>query len=76
VRSCYHPDVGGFSPAPEHDPQLLYTLSAVQICLTLDADDVLDEEKIVEYVRGLQRDDGSFVADQWQEVRTKSGWSC
>ena len=30
VRSCQHPS-GGFSPAPHHDPHLLYTLSAIQV---------------------------------------------
>ena len=30
VRSCYHSS-GGFSPAPCHDPHLLYTLSAIQV---------------------------------------------
>ena len=30
VRSCQH-SCGGFSPTKNHDPHLLYTLSAVQV---------------------------------------------
>lgn len=30
VHSCQHAS-GGFSPAPHHDPHLLYTLSAIQV---------------------------------------------
>lgn len=30
VKSCYHPS-GGFSPAINHNPHLLYTLSAIQV---------------------------------------------
>ncbi len=32
VQSCYHPSCGGYGPAVNHDPHLLYTLSAVQVC--------------------------------------------
>ena len=35
VQSCRHPS-GGFSPAPNHDPHLLYTLSAVQVRIYID----------------------------------------
>ena len=31
VKSCHHPS-GGFGPTLHHDPHLLYTLSAVQVC--------------------------------------------
>lgn len=30
IKSCEH-SCGGYSPAPGHDPHLLYTLSAVQV---------------------------------------------
>jgi geranylgeranyl transferase type-2 subunit beta len=31
VRSCQDPISGGFSSSPDHDPHLLYTLSALQV---------------------------------------------
>jgi geranylgeranyl transferase type-2 subunit beta len=31
VRSCQDPVGGGFSSSPDHDPHLLYTLSALQV---------------------------------------------
>lgn len=31
VKSCQH-DNGGFSASQNHDPHLLYTLSAIQVC--------------------------------------------
>ena len=31
VMSCFDKDSGGFRPAVNHDPHLLYTLSAVQV---------------------------------------------
>ena len=30
VKACQH-ECGGFSPVPEHDPHILYTLSAIQV---------------------------------------------
>ena len=68
VKSCFDPDSGGFSPAPRHDPHILYTLSAVQIAATFDAMDILDVEKITKYIQGLQQEDGSFHGDKWGEV--------
>jgi prenyltransferase beta subunit len=54
LKACYHEDAGGFSPTPRHDPQLLTTLSAVQIAVTLDAVDCLDKDAIVKYITSLQ----------------------
>ena len=34
VKSCQHEN-GGFSASHSHDPHLLYTLSAVQVCESL-----------------------------------------
>ena len=31
VRKCQDPETGGFAPTLHHDPQLLYTLSALQV---------------------------------------------
>lgn len=33
VKSCQHEN-GGFSASHNHDPHLLYTLSAIQVCWT------------------------------------------
>jgi len=72
VLSCYHPEVGGFGPFPNHDPHLLFTLSAVQIAVIHDAVDMLDVDKIVQFIGSLQnQQDGSFVGDQWKEVDTR-----
>lgn len=46
VFSCLH-DNGGFGAAPGHDPHMLYTVSAVQILVTLNALD--DLERRVEH---------------------------
>ena len=42
VLSCQHPS-GGFGAAPGHDPHMLYTVSAVQVLVLVDALDALDE---------------------------------
>lgn len=41
VLSCQHEN-GGFGAAPGHDPHMLYTVSAVQILVTIGAVDELD----------------------------------
>jgi len=41
VLSCLH-DSGGFGAAPGHDAHMLYTVSAVQILVMLDAVSELD----------------------------------
>jgi len=72
VHSCYNASIGGFAPAPRHDPHILYTLSAVQIAATYDALGELDSEAIVKYVCSLQStEDGSFMGDKWGEVDTR-----
>lgn len=42
VLACQH-DNGGFGAAPGHDAHMLYTVSAVQILVTIDAVDELDK---------------------------------
>ncbi len=71
VRSCFDPSTGGYSPAPRHDPHILYTLSAVQIAATYDALGEIDADAVSAYVCGLQQADGSFVGDRWGEVDTR-----
>lgn len=70
VLSCQH-ESGGFGGSVGHDAHLLYTLSAVQILAMLDRLDAVDKDKISAYVAALQRDDGSFVGDEWGEVDTR-----
>lgn len=41
VMSCQH-ESGGFGAAPRHDPHILYTCSAIQLLVLVDALDELD----------------------------------
>jgi geranylgeranyl transferase type-2 subunit beta len=47
VLSCQHEN-GGFGGNVNHDPHLLYTLSAVQILIMLDSLDKIDKNRVVE----------------------------
>ncbi|XP_018356214.1 PREDICTED: geranylgeranyl transferase type-2 subunit beta, partial [Trachymyrmex septentrionalis] len=67
IRQCQS-DSGGISASIQHDPHLLYTLSAIQILCIYDALDVINVDKVVNYVKERQQPDGSFVGDQWGEV--------
>ncbi|KAG8047982.1 hypothetical protein GUJ93_ZPchr0008g12609 [Zizania palustris] len=71
IMSCYHPESGGFGGNVGHDPHVLYTLSAVQVLCLFDRLDVLDVDKVADYVSGLQNEDGSFSGDIWGEVDTR-----
>ncbi|KAH0618494.1 hypothetical protein JD844_017756 [Phrynosoma platyrhinos] len=64
IKSCQH-ECGGISASIGHDPHLLYTLSAVQILTLYDSLQVVDINKIVDYVKKLQKEDGSFAGDRW-----------
>jgi len=68
IQDCFDEGAGGFSPAKNHDPHLLYTLSAVQILVMYDQLKVIDAAKVVSYVTSLQQPDGSFWGDKWGEV--------
>ncbi|KAL3756789.1 hypothetical protein ACHAWU_003539 [Discostella pseudostelligera] len=59
-------------PIP-HDGHLLYTLSALQILAMANAldDERLNKESIVNFVSGLQNEDGSFSGDEWGEIDTR-----
>ncbi|KAL8705742.1 MAG: hypothetical protein Q9201_001176 [Fulgogasparrea decipioides] len=77
VLSCQHEN-GGFGAAPGHDAHMLYTVSAVQILITVDALDELDERGktgragVGRYISQLQsQDDGSFAGDEWGETDTR-----
>lgn len=69
IKQCQH-KTGGISASIGHDPHLLYTLSAIQVLVLLDAlhDNVIDLDKVVEFIRSLQQDDGSFFGDKWGEI--------
>mmetsp|Transcript_26600 Transcript_26600/g.103531 ORF Transcript_26600/g.103531 Transcript_26600/m.103531 type:complete len:174 (+) Transcript_26600:320-841(+) len=71
VFKTYDKDSGGFGANEQLDPQLLSTLSAVQILAIYNELDRLDMEKVVEYIKSLQNEDGSFSGDQWGEVDTR-----
>ncbi|KAF4009747.1 hypothetical protein G4228_001138 [Cervus hanglu yarkandensis] len=64
IKSCQH-ECGGISTSIGHDPHLLYILSAVQILTLYDSINVIDINKVVEYVQSLQKEDGSFAGDIW-----------
>lgn len=70
VASCQRTG-SGFGASPGHDPHLLYTVSAVQICVMYGRLDAIDAAGAVAFVRSLQRDDGCFVGDAWGEVDTR-----
>ena len=70
VMSCYNPD-GGFGGNIKHDSHILYTLSAIQILVMLDARDLLDIDKTTKYIKLLEQDDGSFAGDVWGEIDTR-----
>lgn len=70
VKSCQTSN-GGFSPAPRHDPNILYTLSAVQILCIYDQLDCIDVDQVALYISKSQKEDGSFVGDEWNEVDTR-----
>ncbi|KAL8713596.1 MAG: hypothetical protein Q9220_002458 [cf. Caloplaca sp. 1 TL-2023] len=77
VLSCQQSN-GGFGAAPGHDAHMLYTVSAVQILVTLDALQELDERGktgcsgVGNYISKLQNpDNGSFAGDEWGETDTR-----
>ncbi|MCJ1258345.1 hypothetical protein MMC24_006178 [Lignoscripta atroalba] len=77
VLSCQHEN-GGFGAAPGHDPHMLYTVSAVQILVTVDALHELEhrgkasKEKVGEFIANLQdRETGTFAGDEWGETDTR-----
>lgn len=53
VMSCQKEN-GGFGSSPRNDPHLLFTLSAIQILAILDKMDLLDNNKVLEYISSLQ----------------------
>ncbi|EGD85967.2 hypothetical protein H112_06890 [Trichophyton rubrum D6] len=66
VLSCQSED-GGFGAAPRHDAHMLYTVSAVQILVTLDAVDELNKdgrggkEKVASWIANLQDRSTAYI---------------
>jgi len=50
---------------------VLYYYIILQILSMYDALDVINVERLVQYVRSLQQPDGSFCGDKWGEVDTR-----
>jgi geranylgeranyl transferase type-2 subunit beta len=71
VLSCQDPKTGGFGGNTNHDPHMLYTLSALQILLLTDQLERIDKDKVAHYISTLQKPDGSFMGDVWGEVDTR-----
>ncbi|KAL1967084.1 hypothetical protein VTN77DRAFT_3608 [Rasamsonia byssochlamydoides] len=75
VLSCQREN-GGFGAAPGHDAHMLYTVSAIQILVTIDAVDELDrqggKERVGAFIASLQdRETGTFKGDEWGETDTR-----
>ena len=70
VQRCQH-DSGGYGGNVDHDPHMLYTLSALQILAVCDRMDLVNKELVLQFVASLQNDDGSFNGDVWGEVDTR-----
>ena len=70
VLKCHHPN-GGFGGHPNHDPHLLFTLSAIQILVMYDALDCIDTLKVIQYISSLENEDGSFKGDDYGETDTR-----
>ncbi|GLV35980.1 Rab geranylgeranyltransferase subunit beta [Carabus blaptoides fortunei] len=61
IKQCQDSESGGISASVNHDPHMLYTLSAVQILCMYNDVKAID----------VQQDDGSFTGDKWGEVDTR-----
>mmetsp|Transcript_20837 Transcript_20837/g.29964 ORF Transcript_20837/g.29964 Transcript_20837/m.29964 type:complete len:363 (-) Transcript_20837:106-1194(-) len=73
VMQCQDEESGGFGGSLNHDPHILYTLSALQILALCDRLNLIDStrSKIASYIASLQQADGSFTGDCWGEVDTR-----
>jgi geranylgeranyl transferase type-2 subunit beta len=60
-----------FGGSKDHDPHILYTLSALQILALCDQLHRVDGTAVAKFISKLQQPDGSFFGDQWGEVDTR-----
>ena len=70
VMKCQH-EKGGFGGNINHDPHIIYTLSALQILSLVGELHRIDKASIKKYIKSLQRPDGSFCGDIWGEIDTR-----
>ncbi|KAI4865155.1 geranylgerany transferase type II beta subunit [Hypoxylon rubiginosum] len=78
VLSCQHEN-GGFGAAPGHDAHMLYTVSALQILVLVDALEELEKRgkgngkaQVGKFLADLQnRETGAFAGDEWGEEDTR-----
>ncbi|CAD6504930.1 BgTH12-00429 [Blumeria graminis f. sp. triticale] len=77
VLSCLD-ESGGFGAAPGHDPHLLYTCSAIQILVTIDALEELEirnkggKLRTAKWIAALQNTEtGTWAGDEWGEEDTR-----
>jgi geranylgeranyl transferase type-2 subunit beta len=64
VMTCYDEKRGGFGGNTKHDAHILYTQHAVYVLAQCHALDMMDEamtERVVAYVKSMQKPDGSFA---------------
>jgi geranylgeranyl transferase type-2 subunit beta len=67
IQEAKNPD-GGYASAADNDSHLLHTLCAIQVLKILDRMDLVDVESVVNYVKGLQNEDGSFSGDMLSKL--------
>ena len=60
-----------FGGSVNHDPHILYTLSALQILVLCDKLDIVNHDKIASFISSLHLEDGSFKGDKWGEIDTR-----
>lgn len=60
-----------FGGSVDHDPHMLYTLSAIQILALCDQLHRVDGVKVAQFISSLQQPDGSFYGDKWGETDTR-----
>lgn len=70
LKSCLKPG-GGFGGNVQHDPHLLYTLSAIQILCVFDALETIDLTETAKWIASLQTESGGFMGDKWGEIDTR-----
>ncbi|KAJ1560851.1 hypothetical protein HK096_006975, partial [Nowakowskiella sp. JEL0078] len=63
VLDCQNPD-GGFGGYINQNSHILHTLSAIQVLFTYDSLDKIDVNKVIDFVKSLQKNDGSFIGDR------------
>jgi len=68
IKSCFCEKVGGFSAHPNHDPHIIYTLSAIQVLSIYNRLGEFDLDKISKHVASLQQPNGAFFGDKWGEI--------